>query len=246
MILSQRPSLQATQLPHSFVKAVPLPQTIVRFKPSPAVDASVDTDNSVVLNFNGKEERIRLINNKIQLSTIKDAFNLRSVQLNGLTEPVDQLGFTVAEFSPGQVVSVSGSPTTEMEKLQAEIGALRAELQSLQAVRNDLHNVASMTASFSSMAGSSDDMMRRLMAPGASPDDVTVIKRLLAEIIMRSRDRPDFTKTSQDGYTFDTFWEGRMIAKDIINADKEARAARGRHDEGDASADEALASFQET
>jgi hypothetical protein len=224
----------------------PVPLTVVRFKPAAADGPTVATDNSVVLNFNGKEEKIRLINNKIQISAVKDAFNLRTVQLNGLTEPIDQLGFTVAEFSPGTVVNISGSPTTEMEKLQAEIAALRAELQSLQDIRSDLRDVASMTASFSSMAGSSDDMMRRLMAPGASPDDVTVIKRLLAEIIMRSRDRPDFTKTSQDGYTFDTFWEGRMIAKDIINADKEARAARGRHDEGDASADEALASFQET
>lgn len=70
------------------------------------------TDNSVVLNFNGKEEKIRLINNKIQISAVKDAFNLRTVQLNGLTEPIDQLGFTVAEFSPGTVVNISGSPTT--------------------------------------------------------------------------------------------------------------------------------------
>lgn len=79
----------------------------------PAADAApVAADNCVVLNFNGKEEKIRLINNKIQLSAVKDAFNLRTVQLNGLTEPMDQLGFTVAEFSPGQVVNVSGSPTT--------------------------------------------------------------------------------------------------------------------------------------
>lgn len=28
---------------------------------------------------------------------------------------------------------------------------------------------------------------------------------------------PDFTKTSQDGYTFDIWWEARCMAKDIIN-----------------------------
>jgi hypothetical protein len=78
-----------------------------------AVDGpAVATDNSVVLNFNGKEEKIRLINNQIQISAVKDAFNLRTVQLNGLTEPVDQLGYTVAEFSPGTVITVSGAPTT--------------------------------------------------------------------------------------------------------------------------------------
>jgi hypothetical protein len=30
-------------------------------------------------------------------------------------------------------------------------------------------------------------MMKRLMTPGASPEDITVIKRLLAEIVMGSR-----------------------------------------------------------
>jgi hypothetical protein len=30
-------------------------------------------------------------------------------------------------------------------------------------------------------------MMRRLMAPGASPDDIAIIKKLLAGIVMSSR-----------------------------------------------------------
>jgi hypothetical protein len=226
----------------------PVPLTVVRFKPAAADGPTVATDNSVVLNFNGKEEKIRLINNKIQISAVKDAFNLRTVQLNGLTEPIDQLGFTVAEFSPGTVVNISGSPTTEMEKLQAEIAALRAELQSLQDIRSDLRDVASMTASFSSMTGSYDDMMKRLMTPGASPEDITVIKRLLAEIVMGSRDSPDFTKTSVDGYTFDTFWEGRMLAKDIINSHTETRrphVRRHRHDDY-MSVEEVMSAFHAT
>jgi hypothetical protein len=27
---------------------------------------------------------------------------------------------------------------------------------------------------------------------------------------------PDFTKTSQDGYTFDTWWEAQTLARNII------------------------------
>lgn len=30
-------------------------------------------------------------------------------------------------------------------------------------------------------------------------------------------DSPDFTKTSQDGYTFDTWWEAQCLARDIIS-----------------------------
>lgn len=67
-------------------------------------------DNSITLNFNGKEEKLRLINGKIQLNAVKDAFNLQTVQLDGQLEPADQLGFTVAEYKPGQTILVSGSP----------------------------------------------------------------------------------------------------------------------------------------
>jgi hypothetical protein len=72
--------------------------------------ASPATDSNVTLNFNGKEEKLRLINKKIQMNAVKEAFNLKTVQLNGQLEPVDQLGFTVAEYSPGQTIMVSGSP----------------------------------------------------------------------------------------------------------------------------------------
>lgn len=64
----------------------------------------------MTLNFNGKEEKLRLVNNKIHVAAVKDAFNLKSVQLDGQLEPVDQLGFTVAEYTPGQTITVSGSP----------------------------------------------------------------------------------------------------------------------------------------
>lgn len=62
------------------------------------------------------------------------------------------------------------------------------------------------------------------------------------------RDSPDFTKTSQDGYTFDTYWEGRMIAKDIVNKHTETKQPHMRkhrhHDHMDA--EEVMASFHAT
>jgi hypothetical protein len=227
--------------------------TLVRFKPA-TVEAPVShatslaTDSNVTLNYNGKEEKLRLINKKIQMNAVKEAFNLKTVQLDGQLEPVDQLGFTVAEYSPGQTIVVSGSPVAETEKLHAELAALRAELAALQDIRDDLRNVASMTSSFSSITGSYDEMVRRLMTPGAQLEDIAVIKRLLAEIVMGSRDSPDFTKTSQDGYTFDTFWEGRMIAKDIINNHTETKhphARRNRHHDH-MDAEEVMSSFHAT
>lgn len=71
------------------------------------------------------------------------------------------------------------------------------------------------------------------------------------------RDAPDFTKTSQDGYTFDTYWEGRMIAKDVIKGHAEAkRSAQGatkersgrnnRHFHDSMDHEEVLASFHAT
>ena len=74
------------------------------------VSHAATADNSVTLNFNGKEEKLRLINNKVHVAAVKEAFNLKTVQLNGQLEPVDQLGFTVAEYAPGQTIMISGSP----------------------------------------------------------------------------------------------------------------------------------------
>jgi hypothetical protein len=252
--LSHRQANAISRQTHRYSTVKPIPLTVVRFKPSVAtVEAPVShaapkaADNSITLNFNGKQERLRLINGKIQLNAVKDAFNLKSVQLDGQLEPVDQLGFTVAEYEPGQTILVSGSPVAEMEKLQAEIAGLRAELQSLKDIRDDLRNVASLSHSFSSMTESYDDI-RRLLDPSANVEDFTIIKRLLAEIVMGSRDSPDFTKTSQDGYTFDTFWEGRMLAKDIISKNTEARRPHERkhrhHDHMDA--EEVMSSFHAT
>jgi hypothetical protein len=97
------------------------------------------------------------------------------------------------------------------------------------------------------MTESYDDI-RRLLSLEAAEEDRALIKRLLAEILMSSRDSPDFTKTSQDGYTFDTFWEGRMIAKDIINSHTETKRPHARkhrhHDHMDA--EEVMASFHAT
>lgn len=75
---------------------------------------------------------------------------------------------------------------TELEQLQAEIAGLRAELQCLQDIRADLRNVASLSHSFTSMTESYDDI-KRLLAPGANVEDIAVIKRLLAEMVLGSR-----------------------------------------------------------
>jgi hypothetical protein len=83
-----------------------------------AVEAPVShaaPNNSITLDFNGKTEKLRLVNGKIQLSAVKDAFNLKTVQLDGQLEPVDQLGFTVADYKPGQTIMVSGSPVAGKE-----------------------------------------------------------------------------------------------------------------------------------
>ena len=59
-------------------------------------------------------------------------------------------------------------------------------LQSLQDIRADLRNVASLSHSFTSMTESYDDI-KRLLAPGASVEDITLIKRMLAEMVLGSR-----------------------------------------------------------
>jgi hypothetical protein len=74
----------------------------------------------------------------------------------------------------------------ELEALHAEVAALRAELQDLQDIRADLRNVASLSHSINSMNESYDDLVR-LMDPAARVEDIAVIKRLLAEIVMGSR-----------------------------------------------------------
>lgn len=67
-------------------------------------------------------------------------------------------------------------------------------------------------------------------------------------LLLPYSDSPDFTKTSGDGYTFDTFWEGRMLAKDIINSHTETRrphVRRHRHDDN-MSVEEVMSAFHAT
>jgi hypothetical protein len=77
---------------------------------TPAPAPAPGSVSSVTLQYNGLSEQLRLVNNRVSLPAIKEAFSLAVVKLDGVLEPCDQLGYTAAEFAPGQVVAVSGTP----------------------------------------------------------------------------------------------------------------------------------------
>lgn len=168
-------------------------------------------ENLVKLDYDGRQERISLFDGRIQLSAVKEAFGLSTVKINGRIEPVNDKGFTMTRFPPQSTVKVTGQPTSEMACLFGEIAALRHDIHQLQELRCDLKDSAGLRAELAELKR-----------------DLTATKRLVAEIVAvgvtsHKTDSPDFTKTSQDGYTFDTWWEAQCLARDIISGHTQVR-----------------------
>jgi hypothetical protein len=159
----------------------------------------------VHLECEGRIEKLTLVNRRIQLRAVKEAFGLSTVRINGRLEPTDDEGYTVTKFNPQTTLAVTGQPTTEMATLFGEMASLRADISKLIEMRGSLKESGSLA----------NDLK-------AIKEDLDATKRLVAEIVAvgatchEPEKGPDFTKTSQDGYTFDTWWEAQTLARNII------------------------------
>lgn len=84
---------------------MPLPTT-----PPPS---HADTlENVVHLDCEGRVEKLTLVNRRIQLRAVKEAFGLSSVRINGRLEPTDDEGYTITKFNPQTTLAISGQPST--------------------------------------------------------------------------------------------------------------------------------------
>ena len=54
-------------------------------------------------------ETIPLIEGRLHIPTIQNAFTLRVVKIDGALAPVDSQGFTYAIFKPGDTLNISGT-----------------------------------------------------------------------------------------------------------------------------------------
>jgi hypothetical protein len=81
---------------------------VIAFHPAPT-----DTlENVVHLECEGRVEKLTLVNRRIQLRAVKEAFGLSTVRINGRLEPTDDEGYTVTKFNPQTTLAVTGQPTT--------------------------------------------------------------------------------------------------------------------------------------
>lgn len=170
-------------------------------------------ENIVNIEYDGRREKLTLYRNRINLAAVKEAFGLQTVKVNGRIEPVDAEGFTLTKYSPHGTVTISGTPTSEMSSLFGEVAALRADLNKLASLRFEIKDSAGLTAELADLK-----------------KDLRVMKRLVAEIVAigvqthQADKGPDFTKTSHDGYNFDTWWEAQCLARDIISGDTKVKS----------------------
>lgn len=107
----------------------------------------------------------------------------------------------------------------EMASLFGEMAALRADIAKLVEMKSDIKDSGHIGSALKSVK-----------------DDLAAVKRLVAEVVAvgavcHEPDKgPDFTKTSHDGYTFDTWWEAQCLARDIISGHTKVRGEGGRVD----------------
>ena len=76
-------------------------------------------ESTVTLQFGALTKRIPLFDGKVHIPTIKETFELRVAELNGVLAPADSQGFTYARFKAGDTLSVSGTPAAIPGTLQS-------------------------------------------------------------------------------------------------------------------------------
>ena len=64
----------------------------------------------VKLKYGDAERSTRLVDGKLHLPTIKNVFQLGSVDVEGIAEPADATGFTFATYLSGSTLHISGDP----------------------------------------------------------------------------------------------------------------------------------------
>ena len=64
----------------------------------------------VTLKFGNRTEETNLMEGRVHIPTIKDAFALCVVNINGELVPCNHKGFTHASFNPGDILIISGTP----------------------------------------------------------------------------------------------------------------------------------------
>ena len=62
----------------------------------------------MTLAYGEPTENVPLLEGRLHIPTIKDAFTLRVPRIDGVLAPVDSQGFTHATFKPGDTLNISG------------------------------------------------------------------------------------------------------------------------------------------
>ena len=65
----------------------------------------------VKLQFGEMHRFTRLVNDQLHIPTVKELFDLSSIDVDGVVEPADARGFTFATYVPGSTLIISGSPS---------------------------------------------------------------------------------------------------------------------------------------
>ena len=64
----------------------------------------------VKLQFGDMHRFTRLVNDQLHIPTVKELFDLNSIDVDGVVEPADARGFTFATYVPGSTLIISGTP----------------------------------------------------------------------------------------------------------------------------------------
>ena len=71
---------------------------------------SISMAGVVKLQFGEMHRFTRLVNDQLHIPTVKDLFDLSSIDVDGVAEPADARGFTFATYPTGSTLTISGTP----------------------------------------------------------------------------------------------------------------------------------------
>lgn len=103
----------APELLSGCVAALTVSKVVLCVADSHAIDPGLPISMAPVvkLQFGDVHRFTRLVNDRLHIPTVRQLFDLNSIDVDGIVEPADDRGFTFTSYPVGSTLNISGTPS---------------------------------------------------------------------------------------------------------------------------------------